>query len=147
MAASFATIVLTAVHHAYGAVAYSTPWRMHVVVVGALVAALTAAAFSLHGRARGGGRAESAAFWTFVGLNLLFPVLGIGAFEGFYNHAVKNLVYYASASRALFDAMFPPPTYELPTDLFFEFTGILQVAPAAVTALYLARAITHRGKA
>jgi hypothetical protein len=30
--------------------------------------------------------------------------------------------------------LFPPPTYELPNDAFFEITGILQVVPAALAA-------------
>jgi hypothetical protein len=30
--------------------------------------------------------------------------------------------------------LFPPPTYEMPNDAFFEITGMLQVVPAALAA-------------
>jgi hypothetical protein len=30
--------------------------------------------------------------------------------------------------------LFPPPTYEMPNDLFFELTGVLHVVPAARAA-------------
>lgn len=31
-------------------------------------------------------------------------------------------------------SLFPPPTYEMPNNLIFEITGILQVLPAVVAA-------------
>jgi uncharacterized membrane protein len=142
--ASLATMLLTSIHHAYGAIVYSTPWRMHVVGVCLIAAPLIGGALALHKRARRGSAVEYAAFWVFVGLNLLFPVLAIGAFEGLYNHGLKNLLYYGGASPGLFNAMFPPPAYEPPTNLFFEFTGVLQIVPASMAAIYLARDIMRR---
>jgi hypothetical protein len=35
--------------------------------------------------------------------------------------------------------LFPPPTYEMPNDAFFEVTGILQVVPAALAAWHVYR--------
>jgi hypothetical protein len=70
----------------------------------------------------------------FSGATLLFPVAGVGFFEGAYNHVAKNVLYFAGASEQLLVKLFPPPAYELPNDWFFELTGVLQVLPAAFTA-------------
>jgi hypothetical protein len=40
--------------------------------------------------------------------------------------------------------LFPPPRYELPDNLFFEVTGVLQVVPAAVTAYHLYQLVRQR---
>jgi hypothetical protein len=40
--------------------------------------------------------------------------------------------------------LFPPLKYELPNDVFFETTGVLQVVPAAITGYYLYRFIQER---
>jgi hypothetical protein len=142
--ACLATMLLTSFHHAYGAIIYATPWRMHVVAVCVIAAPLAAGLLALQRRAPQGSRMERAAFWAFAGLDLLFPILAIGGFEGVYNHVLKNLLYYGGASQELFNVMFPPPTYEAPTNFLFEFTGILQVLPALLAAGYVGRAIMER---
>ena len=43
-AAALGTLALTALHHAYGAYAYGTPWRLHVVPVAAGTGAVVIAA-------------------------------------------------------------------------------------------------------
>ncbi|EHK58262.1 hypothetical protein, partial [Allomesorhizobium alhagi] len=48
--AALLLLVLTAVHHAYGAYAFSTPWRLHIVYIAAPVAAAIAAALYLGSR-------------------------------------------------------------------------------------------------
>lgn len=126
-------LVLTSVHHAYGALLYHTAWRFHVV----LIAMPMAAVIMLLARSGNSTlRAGAAA------LILVFPVLLIGIFEGGYNHLVKNIVYFAAGS-ARARAMFPPPMYELPGDLLFEITGIAQflfVPFAALEAFKILRA-------
>jgi hypothetical protein len=60
------------------------------------------------------------ALTVFVLAILGVPVLAFGAFEGFYNHVMKNLLYFGGATPALTTRFFPPPTYELPNDAFFR---------------------------
>jgi hypothetical protein len=69
-----------------------------------------------------------------------------GLFEGLYNHVVKDVLYFGGATTGLMMRLFPPPTYEMPNDMFFELTGILQVVPAAFAAWYLHRMMNRRGK-
>src|SRR5215813_352913 len=64
------------------------------------------------------------AFWMFTMTAMLIPVIGIGLFEGGYNHVLKDLLYFSGASDTLMTRLFPPPTYEMPGDAFFEITGI-----------------------
>jgi hypothetical protein len=42
--------------------------------------------------------------------------------------------------------LFPPPTYEMPNNAFFEVTGVLQIAPGIVTGYYLYRFLSERRK-
>jgi hypothetical protein len=78
LSGALATLGLTAAHHAYGAVRYDTPWRLHgaLVAVGiGLVLAAAASAYRRHpdtplGRFAG---------WTQAIIVLVFPVLVIGA--------------------------------------------------------------------
>jgi hypothetical protein len=96
-------------------------------------------------RSRLSGPLRTLAQALFVLATLGVAVLMIGTFEGLYNHVVKNVLYFGGASSALMTRLFPPPTYELPNDLFFEITGLLQVVPATLAAWYLYR-MTQRGQ-
>jgi hypothetical protein len=124
---ALSTLALFAVHHVYGAVRYHTPWRMHGAVVALLSALPLYAAFAMHSRSR-------AAEWALIGLAYVGPVMLVGVFEGFYNHLTKNVLFLGGASPELLAALFPPPTYELPDDAWFEISGVLQVVPAMLTA-------------
>src|SRR6266542_6260158 len=118
-------LLLTSVHHAYGAYAYDTPWRLHVVLVSALVTTAILVLRPLLRRPAGSALAKIA-FWTFTAIVAAVPIGLIGLFEGGYNHGVKNILYFGGASTTLMTRLFPPPTYELPNDLFFELTGTAQ---------------------
>lgn len=72
------------------------------------------------------------------------PFLGFGVFEGVYNHGVKDALYFAHASPDLMLRLFPPPTYEMPNNAFFEITGVLQIVPGIVTGHYLYRFLSER---
>jgi hypothetical protein len=140
---ALAVLLLTSVHHVYGAFIYHTPWRLHV----APVAGLTAAALVgilLVLRRHTDDVAGHIAFWAFVGITLVIPVAGIGFFEGGYNHALKNALYFAGARTSLMVRLFPPPTYELPNDAFFEITGVMQAFLGAVTCWLLYRVVQSR---
>ncbi|WP_394846705.1 hypothetical protein LZC95_04470 [Pendulispora brunnea] len=77
--------------------------------------------------------------WIFGITTLVVPVLFFGAFEGLYNHVAKDAFYFAGVSMEWMLRLFPPPTYEMPNDVLFEITGVLQAAPAGLTAWQLYR--------
>lgn len=130
LSGSLATLGLTAVHHVYGAFRYHTPWRHHAAAVALVVGTALVLAASAHQRRPGTKRGRLAA-WILAVLSLIFVVLGFGLFEGLYNHLVKDLLFFSGASRALLLRLFPPPAYEMPNDVLFEVTGVLQVPVAA----------------
>lgn len=122
---ALAILLLTSLHHAYGACVYHTPWRLHVVLVATLTAlALWGAVLVV--RNHPAGRTRVMAVTVFCLVDALIPVLGIGYFEGGYNHVLKNALYFAGASPPLMALLFPPPAYELPNDVLFEASGIAQ---------------------
>jgi hypothetical protein len=136
--AAVVVLLLTSVHHAYGAYVYATLWRLHVVIVAGLTAlALRGAAHVV--RHRPAGLARTIATVAFCLVDLIIPVAGIGFFEGGYNHLLKNALYFGGASPQVMTRLFPPPAYELPGDWFFEGTGILQFVVGAFAAYRLYR--------
>lgn len=138
LSGALATLGLTAAHHAYGAVRYDTPWRLHGAFVAlgiGLALAATSSAYRRHpdtplGRFAG---------WTLAIMVLVFPVLVVGLFEGLYNHVAKDVLFLAGAPRDVLARMFPPPAYEMPNDAWFELSGVLQVVPAALACGALLR--------
>jgi hypothetical protein len=133
-----AVFALTSLHHVYGAIRYATPWRYHAVVFSAVALAVILAAASLS-RARPDTPGGRGARWVFWIVSLAVPVLLVGGFEGLYNHVIKVALYAGGLPEPWMRRLFPPPAYEMPDDLFFEATGILQVVPAALVAYHLAR--------
>lgn len=118
---SNALMVLTSIHHVYGAVIYSTPWRMHVIFLSAPVLVVTMILEYLLKRSD-----NRFLFWLYSFV-ILVPSLGfIGLFEGIYNHILKDIMFYSGFSEETMLSMFPPPMYEMPNDFLFEFTGVLQ---------------------
>jgi hypothetical protein len=131
-----AVLALTSLHHAYGAIHYATPWRYHAVLFSAVALAVILGTFSI-GQARPNTTAGRTARWVFWVVSVMGPVLLIGGFEGFYNHVVKDVLYFGGLPEAQMRRLFAPPTYEMPNDLFFEATGVLQVIPAGMAAYHL----------
>jgi hypothetical protein len=126
--ASLGVLLLTVVHHVYGAWLYATPWRLHVVgiavVAGALILGTSAASVTYRG----------VALAVFTLLTAAIPVGWLGAFEGLYSHVLKDLLFLAGASPQVMGRLFPASVYSLPDDLLFELTGVLQVPIAAWVA-------------
>jgi hypothetical protein len=141
LAYALATLGLTAVHHVYGGLVYDTPWRIHGLVAAKPIALALCALYAIH-RRRPSERAGRAAGFGLALVALVFPVALTGAFEGFYNHTVKNVLYFAGVSRPVLLRMFPPPTYELPNDAIFEISGVLQVVPALLAGIAAVRLIS-----
>lgn len=134
---------LTTVHHVYGAILYDTPWRLHAAAIAAVAVIAMLGAFRIS-RAEPASFTGRAAWWAFWTINATVFVLLFGAFEGLYNHTVKDALYLAGTPLAQMQMLFPPPMYEMPNDWFFEVTGVLQVVPAAATAYYLGRLLLQR---
>jgi hypothetical protein len=136
--AALATFGMTAAHHIYGAVIYDTPWRHHAAIIGAIASAALWFAHRMYTRDPFATRGR-------IGLVVLTCVAGLlavvafGAFEGLYNHVIKNVTYFAGVPLAVLRELFPAPTYELPNDVIFEVSGVLQVVPAAFTGIALFR--------
>jgi hypothetical protein len=136
-------LLLTTVHHVYGAYVYDTPWRLHVAFVSGLTAAAIIGSLLVL-RRHTDDVVGRIAFWTFVGVTCVLPVAAIGLFEGGYNHVLKDALYFAGGSTSLMTRMFPPPAYEMPNNAFFEITGVMQVFPASVTGWFLYRLVRSR---
>jgi hypothetical protein len=132
--AAMAVLLLTSVHHIYGAYIYRTPWRLHAVILAAVAAA---AIILLAWAAR---RGSKLAFWGVAAIVLVVPIGLIGVFEGGYNHVLKVALYFAGADAGLMQRLFPAPAYELPNDLIFELTGVNQLVLAIVAGRRLIRA-------
>lgn len=77
--------------------------------------------------------------WLNTGIIVIVPATAIGVMEGGYNHLLKTIVYFAGGVEH-YRQLFPAPPYEVPSDWFFEVTGILQFplgAWAGILALSL----------
>ena len=120
-----AEYVLTIVHHVHGGIAFGTPERLWMALGFTLLFGLTLAL--RRARARAAGRVLRA-------LVIVFWIGLLGGYEGGYNHLYASL-RYASGD--------PLPGY--PPDLFFQATGILTFAAAAVAAFALLRPSRRAG--
>jgi hypothetical protein len=140
---ALAVLLLTSVHHAYGAYVYHTPWRLHAVFLSAFAAAAIISGLVVI-RRNADEALREIAFWVFAALVLVIPTALIGLFEGAYNHALKNALYFAGATPTLMNRLFPAPTYELPNDVFFEVTGVMQAVLGSMTAWLLYRLVRSR---
>ena len=125
--------VLTIIHHVYGAIAFDTPWRHHAAFLG--LGGIAATLLFKWGATRWPRPVfRLLATVLLLALTLVLAVALIGVFEGGYNHAVKLLLYFGGAPPDTMRRLFPPPTYEMPSDVFFEVTGVLQFLAALVAA-------------
>ena len=122
--------VLTAFHHYYGSVLYGTPWRAHVIFIGGITLLLCFALVWLY---RLYSRHLLLNGYLLIAL-VIFGLL-IGLVEGFYNHTIKDLLYFSGMNMSTWRSLFPAPAYEVPDNLLFESSGILQF-PIGVGQLY-----------
>lgn len=136
--ASAAILILTVVHHFYGAAIYGTPWRHHIAVIVLPVLLVLIVLYGVH-RWRPLTLLGRTSMWLFIILTLLVPVAWIGFFEGGYSHVVKNILFFGGLPRAMLERLFPPPVYEMPNNLWYEVSGVLQFFIALCAAYYLFR--------
>jgi len=139
-ASALLILLLTSIHHAWGAAIYETPWRLHIVFISVPVAIVIAVLLYVSGN----GRAWStAARWMAILVIVGFPIALIGFWEGGFNHLVKNIVFFAHGEAAA-RAIFPSSIVEMPNDVVFEVTGVMQFG-AALYALWKLRLLVWRG--
>jgi len=116
----FLTYLITAGHHAYGAIIYETPWRNHIVSQGAVWLVVCLIFFGVYKYWK-----QKWAYWVFFILSIFFFFGALGLYEGFYNHVLKNTLFFGGVPESALTKLYPPPKYELPNDFIFELTGIL----------------------
>jgi len=126
---SNAMLLLTSLHHIYGAVIYQTPERYHILFL-----SIPVLAFNSYIRLKGNSIPKTLRL-IHAGVTFLVPITLIGLFEGLYNHGLKNALYFLGTPTRTMLRMFPPPVYVMPNDFIFEFTGVLQ-AILALPLLY-----------
>lgn len=134
---SVATMVITVIHHFHGAYIYAEPFRLHVVFIAVPVKGIIAGSYFgvllvQHEKWRDVFRT------VFIGTTLIFSIIAIGLYEGGYNHAVKNLLYFSGVPATFLDRIYPS-VYELPNDFIFEFTGVAQLVAGLICARFLLR--------
>ena len=115
---SNALMMLTSIHHIYGAWVYYTPWRLHVLALS--IPVLIVNWFLVR------GAVSPFKFYMFCLVNFVISVILIGLYEGMFNHLMKNLLYFSGLDKNTLLKMFPPPTYVMPNDFWFELTGVTQ---------------------
>lgn len=114
-----ALMLLTSIHHVLGAYIYDTPWRLHILAFSIPVILLN---IILNLKFR----ANKIAVYLLLAINFIITISLIGLFEGGYNHLVKNILFFSGTPAEVMVRLFPPPTYVMPGNFIFEFTGVLQ---------------------
>lgn len=147
--ATLAVLAMTVVHHAWGAVIYAAPFRLHVVFVAVPVAVAIAVALQIGAR-QAGTRAGRLATWIGIAASLVFAVAMIGFFEGGYNHVAKNVVFFIGGEAAVhmlvLDWLVDPSLVEIPNDFLFEATGIAQFPLGIWAAIETWRLARHTAR-
>src|SRR5688572_15657766 len=89
---SLGTLVLTIVHHAYGAIIYKDGFRLHVSIIAVPIILVLIVVYRAFNRYQDGLR-KRRGFLVLVILITVIPIGAIGMYEGGYNHLVKNILY------------------------------------------------------
>ncbi|MBS1688866.1 MAG: hypothetical protein JSS96_09095 [Bacteroidetes bacterium] len=124
--------LLTSFHHYYGAIVYNTPWRKDVIPNGGAVMLIAIICLLLYRYLN-----KKAFLLIYILLSFLVFSLGIGIFEGAYNHLLKDLLYFSGMKLDTWRMLYPAPAYEVPSNLVFESTGIAQFFVALIQIYYL----------
>lgn len=143
-ASALLLLALTSLHHAYGAVIFGTPWRLHVLLFVA-PAAIIIAALLYAGWFANTERSARLLTWAAAAVVFVVPIVLVGYVEGGYNHVFKNIVYFGFG-KAAFHAIFPTLPYEMPKDLFFEISGLAQFPLSVLTTVLTIRMLRSFGK-
>lgn len=134
--ASLSTMILTIIHHGYGALIYEEPFRLHVAFIAIpviLILIITNRIYQKNHSSISGIISRR----ILIIVSLLVPTGLIGMFEGGYNHLVKNILFFGGMAPSQLIQLFPPPKYEMPNNFLFEVTGTLQFFLGIYTLYYL----------
>ena len=112
-------------HHWYGAVVYDTMWRAGVSTWILAIVVITCSILYFYWKFID-SIIGKLALWLFLSVAVFFQT-GFILFEAVYSHVLKNILYFGGVSQPTLQKLFPPPAYHLPDNLFFEFTGVLQL--------------------
>ena len=121
---SLGTMIMTLVHHLYGAIIYNQPFRLHVAILAIPVIIVLLGTYVGYKKVSK-VLLKKIFLVIFLVVSILFSVAAIGLYEGGYNHVIKNILYFGGISTETLDQIYPS-IYELPNDFVFEFTGIAQ---------------------
>ena len=136
---TIALVTFSSIHHIYGGAIYATSWRIIMPMfffISMLVLTLVLQYQAII-------RPSRILLITYTLLCLIVWVIGVGVFEGGYNHVLKNVLYYSRASMDLMVKMFPPEFggakfYEsAPNDFLFEATGIASTILGFLVVRYM----------
>jgi hypothetical protein len=134
-----ALYVITTVHHLYGGLALDSPNRLLVPLL--LLLPFGTAVASLEWYRRTGRRV---AVRTYAGIALVLAVV-LGLVHSAYSHIYKDVLFLLNAPAELYVLLNPDEHYP-PDDVFFEITGVIELAAAiavVVTAIRLLRAVSR----
>ena len=118
-------------------------WKLSPLCFALSPVALAIVALLLLARSTASARMRTIAQLLAIAVMLVFPAVMIGFYEGGYNHAVKNAVYFFVGEDTT-RSMFPGDMYEMPSDFLFEATGIAQLPLGWLTALLCVRSLQAR---
>jgi len=130
--ATSAVYIVTTFHHLYGAKIYNTPWRKDVGTNGGLILLICFIFLYLFNRYK-----KKVFLTLYTAVSFIVFELGIGLFEGLYNHVLKNILFFSGMPLVTWRKLFPAPAYEIPDNWLFESTGILQFFVALISTFYL----------
>ena len=123
---TIALVMFTSIHHVYGGAIYSTSWR----ILMPLFMFIPTLVLTLVLQYQAVKRSSRILLIGYVLLTIIAWVIGVGIYEGGYNHVLKNVLYFSGTASDLMVKMFPPEfggmkLYEsAPNDFLFEASGI-----------------------
>lgn len=132
--ASAAILILTVFHHFYAAAIFDTPWRRHVAIIVMPVLLLMIVLYALY-QWRPMTLVGNASLWLLMLVAVLVPIAWLGFYHGGYTHLVKLFLVFGGVSQATFERLCP--VCEVPGDLIYEVTGVMEFVLSLVAAYYL----------
>ncbi len=134
---TIALVLFTSIHHIYGGALYNTSWR----IIMPLFFFLPILALTLYLQYQSIRKSSTLLLAAFTVLAVMW-IVGVGFYEGGYNHLLKNALYFGGASEEVITKMFPPEfggtkLYEKPNDFLFESSGIATTLFSFVMIRYL----------
>lgn len=121
---SSATMIMTIIHHFYGAYIYKDDFRLHVAIIAIPLIILYLVSYFAFRLSQNKFR-KRIFNSILIYSSLVFSCMAIGIYEGGYNHLVKNILYFSGSPISFLNSIYTS-NYQLPDDLFFEVTGLMQ---------------------